>query len=354
MVCTLTPPGSGESNGPCDRHVLFSTPAAHAVGVVRRRYLMSVMRCILLSACALLWTVSACCAHPIAFRNGQIVLYGDLSLPPNQTSPAPVLIIIPGGGAEDRDGNVTGAVDSAPWAHLARLLNQAGWAVLRYDKQGVGESAPGRKAPQNRAVGIATLSELALDAIAAVGFATIQRTIDAKQVYLFGRDEGAMIATDVAWQLGARIRGLIVADMPPCLPWIRQWQNLQIALQNRGVLGDALKAKQTEFLDALAAIRTGAPVPAVSEEILPAFPGVNPAYLRQLYFYDPPAHLAQVKQPTLMLLTGTSAAVHGAKDLADWQELVDGSKVTIQALNAGSLSGQLATAIHQWATKGAK
>lgn len=315
---------------------------------------MSVWRCVLLGVCVCLLTGSAGVSHPIAFRNGQVVLYGDLSLPPNQTSAAPVLIIIPGGGAEDRHGNVAGAVDSAPWTHMARLLNQAGWAVLRYDKQGVGESAPGRKAPHNRTVGILTLSELALDAIASVGFAALQPTIDAKQIYLFGRDEGAMIATDVAWQLGSRVRGLVVADMPPCLPWIRQWQTLELEMQKRGILGDALKARQTEFLDALAAIRTGAPTPAVSEEVLPAFPGVNPMYLRQLYFYDPPAHLAQVKQPTLLLMTGTSAAVHGAQDMKDWQALLEGGTVTIQALNAGSVAGQLATAIHQWAIKGAK
>ena len=77
-----------------------------------------------------------------AITNGEGVntLYGSLLIPGHKVKP-PVVLIIAGSGATDRDGNspaLKGKNDSLKM--LAEELAIAGFASVRYDKRGVGES----------------------------------------------------------------------------------------------------------------------------------------------------------------------------------------------------------------------
>lgn len=77
---------------------------------------------------------------PVSVATPRGTLYGTFLVPDGE-GPFPTVLIIPGSGPTDRDGNSELMVESndSLW-HLARQLHKAGIATLRYDKLGVGES----------------------------------------------------------------------------------------------------------------------------------------------------------------------------------------------------------------------
>jgi pimeloyl-ACP methyl ester carboxylesterase len=113
-------------------------------------------------------------------------LAGTLSVP-NGKGPFPAVVLISGTGHNTRDEDV--------WGHkvflvLADALNRNGFAVLRYDKRGVGGSSGNYDA--------ATTADFASDAEAAVAWLRTQPQIDASRVGVLGHSEGGIIAPAVA------------------------------------------------------------------------------------------------------------------------------------------------------------
>ena len=125
-------------------------------------------------------------------------LAGTLSTPAS-TAPAtrlPAIVLIAGSGPLDRDETVYGI---PIFAQLANALADAGFAVVRYDKRGVGQSG-GRSE-------FATLSDYAEDVVAVVKFLEKRKDIDPKRIALAGHSEGAAVALLAARRDGQRKRG---------------------------------------------------------------------------------------------------------------------------------------------------
>lgn len=113
-------------------------------------------------------------------------LAGMLSLP-NGEGPFPAVVLVSGTGYNTKDEDV--------WGHkvflvLADALNRKGFAVLRYDKRGVGGSSGDYEA--------ATTADFASDAEAAVAWLKTQAKIDARRIGVLGHSEGGIIAPAVA------------------------------------------------------------------------------------------------------------------------------------------------------------
>jgi pimeloyl-ACP methyl ester carboxylesterase len=85
----------------------------------------------------------------ISIGEGTNTLYGSLLIPGHKTKP-PVILLIAGSGPTDRDGNsaaMKGKNNSLKM--LAEELAIAGFASVRYDKRGVGESFASGKAEED-------------------------------------------------------------------------------------------------------------------------------------------------------------------------------------------------------------
>lgn len=113
-------------------------------------------------------------------------LAGTLTVP-NGKGPFPAVVLVSGTGHNTRDEDV--------WGHkvflvLADALSRKGFAVLRYDKRGVGGSSGDYDA--------ATTAEFASDAEAAVAWLKTQPQIDASRIGVLGHSEGGIIAPAVA------------------------------------------------------------------------------------------------------------------------------------------------------------
>ena len=111
-------------------------------------------------------------------------LAGTLSKPADATNrPLPGVILVSGSGPTDRDETVFGI---PIFGELASALADAGFAVLRYDKRGVGQSG-GR-------VESATMADYADDLRAAVKFISDRKDIDKRHIAVVGHSEGGSVA----------------------------------------------------------------------------------------------------------------------------------------------------------------
>ncbi len=115
-----------------------------------------------------------------------ITLAGTLTLP-RTGAPHPVVILISGSGAQDRNETLMG---HRPFLVIADYLTRRGMAVLRYDDRGVGGS--GGNTLQ------ATLQDVATDVAAAIRFLKNRKDIDTTRIGLIGHSEGGWVAPIVA------------------------------------------------------------------------------------------------------------------------------------------------------------
>jgi pimeloyl-ACP methyl ester carboxylesterase len=116
----------------------------------------------------------------VRFRSERHSLGGTLTLPPGP-GPHPAVVWVHGGGPQTRNY----------FPDLPAAISGAGFAVLTYDKRGVGQSTG--SFPGDRADAF-SIDALARDAEAAVRFLAAQPGIDRTRVGLVGHSQGGWIA----------------------------------------------------------------------------------------------------------------------------------------------------------------
>ena len=121
-------------------------------------------------------------------------------------SQAPVVLIVPGSGPTDRDGNSPLGVKAAPYRLLAEALAQRGIATVRIDKRGMFASAGAVRDAND-----VTISDYAADVHAWAG--AIRKTTGAPCVWLLGHSEGGLVALAAAGA-PAGLCGLILVSTP--------------------------------------------------------------------------------------------------------------------------------------------
>lgn len=131
-------------------------------------------------------------------------LAGTLETPDTAPAHAPLVLIIPGSGPTDRDGNSPTGLHAASYRLLAEDLARQGVASVRIDKRGMfGSAHEGLDANQ------VTMDDYAADVDAWVR--QLRQTRGASCVWLLGHSEGALVAT-LAAQHTQGVCGLILLD----------------------------------------------------------------------------------------------------------------------------------------------
>lgn len=124
-------------------------------------------------------------SEDVSFKGGsnEVDLKGTLTYPKDQKVKS-AIVLVSGSGPQNRDEEIFG---HKPFLVIADFFSRRGYAVLRYDDRGVGESTGDRKH--------ATSYDYSLDAEAAVTY--LQRRVDLKlsSIGIAGHSEGALIAT---------------------------------------------------------------------------------------------------------------------------------------------------------------
>jgi pimeloyl-ACP methyl ester carboxylesterase len=249
------------------------------------------------------------------------ILAGTLTMPQGP-GPFPVVLMITGSGAQDRDETILG---HKPFLVIADALTRRGIAVLRVDDRGVGGSTGDPL--------VATTQDFAGDVLAGIAYLKTRKEIDPKAIGLVGHSEGGIIAPmvasksdDVAFIVLLAGTGMNGADILKA--------QTRLIFQAGGA-SDSMVDGQLKILDAILGVVTGtkdekadaaklevlaraaiALIPEAerkalgdlsSKSIEQQIARINSPWFRYFLTFDPKTVLVKVRCPVL--------ALNGSKDL---------------------------------------
>jgi uncharacterized protein len=198
-----------------------------------------------------------------------------------------VILIIPGSGPTDRDGNSPLGIKASTYKLLAEGLAEKGIATVRIDKRGLFGSAGA--VPDANAV---SMDDYAADVRAWVD--VIRKKTGAPCVWLLGHSEGGLVAL-ASSRSSADVCGLILAATPgrPLGAVLRE--QLKANPANAPILSEALAA-----IDGLEAGRR-VDVSGMNPALLPLFNPAVQGFLISVFAVDPARLIGEWKKPVLIL-----------------------------------------------------
>lgn len=230
----------------------------------------------------------------ITVPSGDATLAGTFTTPEG-TGPFPAALLIAGSGPLDRDGNHPKLPLSVS-KDLAAILDSIGWATVRFDKRGIGESTGDYLSTG--------LSEEFADARAVLDWLVEQPEVG--MVVPVGHSVGALSAAEMAAGdadiAGAVLLAYTAQDGDATL----RWQAGQIAQTMPSWVKIALKAffttvekQQAKAINRLR--KTTTDTARIQGQ------KVNARWMREFLDYDP--------EPILRMTTGPLLAITGSKDV---------------------------------------
>jgi pimeloyl-ACP methyl ester carboxylesterase len=207
-------------------------------------------------------------------------------LSPSKAGP-PVILMVPGSGPVDRDGNSPQGLKAASLRLLAEGLAANGIATVRIDKRGM--YASGAATPDANAV---TISGYAADV---QSWATsIRHQTGAKCIWVLGHSEGGLVAL-AAGRAGSDICGLVLVSAAGRPIGAVLAEQLKANPANAPILDQALSA--------IAELEAGRHVdPAkLSPALLPLFRPAVQNFLIDEMALDPAKLIASFHKPVLIL-----------------------------------------------------
>lgn len=203
---------------------------------------------------------------------------------------APVVLILPGSGPTDRDGNNPGGVAAGTYRLLAEGLAARGIASLRVDKRGMYGSRLAAADPN-----AVTLGDYVDDVQAWI--AEIRRRDAMAPIWLLGHSEGGLVALVSAASASAGttpdVAGLILVAVPG--------RQLGAVLREQLAANPANAVIMPEVLDVLGRLERGERVESMSPVLLPLFRPAVQGFLISLFRVDPASLVAGMRVPVLIL-----------------------------------------------------
>ncbi|MGM0478539.1 MAG: alpha/beta hydrolase [Bacteroidota bacterium] len=215
-------------------------------------------------------------------------LHGSLLIPESKES-TPVVLIIPGSGPTDRDGNSM-MVQANSYRYLAQQLGENDIASLRYDKRGVGESS--QAAIEEEELRFETMVN---DVVQTIGYLKKKHTFNS--IILLGHSQGSLLGILAAQQEG--VDGFISlsgAGRP-----INQILLDQISSQSPD-----FEEESKKILDSL---KKGKTVDDFSPQLQSLFRKSIQPFLISWMKYDPAKELSKINVPKLIVQGGRDIQV---------------------------------------------
>lgn len=206
---------------------------------------------------------------------------------------APVVLIIPGSGPTDRDGNSPAGIKAAPYRMLAEALAAKGVSSARVDKRGMfGSAAAGDP-------NAASVSGYAADIRSWVR--TLRQRSGARCIWVLGHSEGALMALATAASGSEGICGVVSVS--------GLGRKLGDVLRQQLAAAPAFAPHMDRALPALARLEAGQRVDTTGMDpaLLSLFAPQVQDYLIDMLAQDPAKLAAQVRVPLLV--------VQGQRDL---------------------------------------
>ncbi len=149
--------------------------------------------------------------------HGGLELRGSLQMPEKRGSLVPAVLLLPGSGPTDRDGNQMPAIITDLLKQIAERLAKEGYASLRFDKRatpGYAREWPTDVKEQND---FFSFERFVGDAKCALLYLQKQPGINNRQLVIAGHSEGSIIASEVAREIKGQVgapTGLILMGAP--------------------------------------------------------------------------------------------------------------------------------------------
>ena len=234
---------------------------------------------------------------PVSYSESEMIqetptgnIVGTLTVP-DQVKTTPVVIIIPGSGPTDRNGNSPIGLHTDAYKMLAEGLAQNNIASLRFDKRGIGDSKAAM--PDESSIRFDTYVQDVIDWIT-----QLKGDKRFPKIYLLGHSEGSLIGMLAAQK--SKVNGFISISGPgrPMDEILRE------QLANK--LPPQLLSESDNILDSLKAGKTVTNVPPTLHALFR--PSVQP-YMISHMKYNPSTEIAKLKIPVLIIQGTTDLQV---------------------------------------------
>jgi alpha-beta hydrolase superfamily lysophospholipase len=150
----------------------------------------------------------------------------QLTYPAVGKGPFPGVLLIVGSGAHDK--NETLPKNAKPFWQIAQYLSERGFAVLRYDKRGIGAN---NTILSSNVWGNTTINDLIQDSNKALNVLIQQPEVDPKRISIIGHSEGTVIAPRLAIDNSTKVKNIILMGTVANLRDIVHFQYVNLPLE---------------------------------------------------------------------------------------------------------------------------
>ncbi|MFB8282308.1 alpha/beta hydrolase family protein [Nocardia colli] len=275
----------------------------------------------------------------VTIRNDAVTIGGTLTIP-DQGGPFPAVVLVPGGGKQNRDEEFAG---HKPFLVLADTLTKAGYAVLRTDDRGVGGTTGDKDD--------ATYEDLVSDIVAQISYLRERPDIDRTRIGLLGHSQGGSLAPLVAEKASDKVAFAVLMAGPAQTGCEINKHQMRVQLQATGTTSpDRLAASDDSVQTECDLLRAGnfdearrnaraanRQLPeaeqARDEDIDKA---INAQYAA-LSTYDPTSALRSLKVPALALFGTKDVQVDAAANEPLMRNLLaDNPKATVHTFEGAN------------------